>query len=443
MSRRRQGPPQPRTLSRRTMLRGLSAGLSLPLLPSLAGRAHADPGFPTRVVFVTQGQGTLPEHLVVPGTGPSDFSLGPVLAPLAPFKDRLAICRGIDDQTNILDGTYNGHTRCLLHTWTSRGMVWSGNSDGGSSPTGAGGASLDQHIAASWGGETPYESLQFGVGASSQTVLSHFWKGIGQPLIPENSPAAMYERLFEDLNGTDPALLATRRYRRQSVLSAVASQFELLRPRVSSEDRQKLDIHLASLEAVEQSLVVGGLGDSCAPPVLDFSDSGTPATAHQQIDMLAMSMGCDLTRVSSLTLGDFQSWPWLDVSFGTGWHDAVHAGPASPGLDDLISTFRWYNEQLAYLLASLDAIPEGDGTLLDHTLVVVGNIFSEGWEHSSRGKTYLLAGGAGGLIGGRHHTFDGAHNGDLFATILQALGFEDETFGDPAFAGGPLAGVFA
>jgi len=426
------------------MLRGLSAGLSLPLLPSLAGWAYADSGFPTRVVFVSRGQGTLPEHQVTPGANSSDFSLGPILAPLAAFKDRLAICTGIDDQTNILDGGYNGHTRCLLHTWTSRGMIWTANSAGGASPTGAGGATLDQRIAASWGGATPFESLQFGVGASPQTVLSHFWKGVGQPLLPENRPEAMYERLFQDLEGADPVLLANQRSRRRSVLSAVAAQFESVRPRVSSEDREKLDIHLASLEAVEQSLGASALGDSCTPPTLDFSEDSIPATARQQIDMLAMSMGCDLTRVSSLTFGDYQSWPWLDVSFPSGWHDSVHAGPATTALEqDLTSTYRWYNEQIAYLLASLDAIPEGDGTLLDNTLVVVGNIFSKGSGHSHLGKTYLLAGGGGGLVGGRHHEFDGAHNGDLFAAILQGLGFEDETFGDPAFSGAPLAGLFA
>ena len=95
------------------------------------------------------------------------------------------------------------------------------------------------------------------------------------------------------------------------------------------------------------------------------------------------------------------------------------------------------------MLAALDAIPEGEGTVLDHTLVVVGNIFSKGNGHSHENKTYMLAGGAGGLIGSRHHAFDGAHNGDLFATILAALGFEDPSFGDPAFAGSALTGVFA
>ena len=160
--------------------------------------------------------------------------------------------------------------------------------------------------------------------------------------------------------------------------------------------------------------------------------------------MLAMSLACNLTRVSTLTFGDYQDWPWLDVDFPSGWHDAVHAGPATPELeDDLIDSYRWYNEQLAYLLAALDAIPEGEGTLLDNTLVVAGNVFSTGSNHSHSGKAYVLAGGGGGLIGGLNHDFGGAHNGDLFTAILESLGFADEPFGDPAFASTPLSGVFA
>ena len=387
--------------SRRDMLRGLGAGLvSLPLLESMFRGAHATASFPTRVLFVSRGQGTLPDRLVIPGTGPSDFSLGSILAPLAPFQDRLSICTGIDDATNILDGSYNGHTRCLLHTWTCRGMVWSAGT-GGASPTSAGGISVDQVIADHWAGTTPYDSLQFGVNADTQTTQTHFWKGVGQPLPPENNTSAMFDRLFADLVGADPYEIAARASRRDKVLEAVKRQFDSVKTKVSSEDRTKLDIHLSSLESVQQSLTLGALGDACNAPVVDTTDTSTPGESLAMMDMLAMALACDLTRVASLTFGDYQDWPWLDVDFPSGWHDAVHAGPVTAELeDDLIDSYRWYNEQLAYLLAALDSIPEGNGTLLDHTLVVSGNVFSTGSNHSHSGKAYVLAGGGAGLIGG-------------------------------------------
>lgn len=426
------------------MLRSLGASaVGLPLLAS-ARRARAQEAvFPTRLVLVSRGQGTLADEHVIPGAGPTDFALGPVLAPLDPWKDRLVLCGGIDDTTNVLDGSYNGHTRCLLHTWTARGMVWQVGSDGVASPTGAGGPSLDQVVADAWAGATPYRSLEFGVQADTQVIQTHTWRGIGQPLPPENDPAAMFERLFQDLVATDPAERAARLARRQRVLAAVKGQFDAVLPRVSSEDRVKLEIHLAAVESLETSLAGGALGDACVPPAPDLADRSLPGLARAQIDQLAMALGCDLTRVATLVFGDYQDWSWLGLDFPAGWHDAVHAGPVTVDLRaNLSASYRWYSEQVAALLAALDAVPEGDGTLLDHTLVVVNNVFSTGSDHSHLGKTVLLAGGGAGLVGGRNLDFGGAAHGDLYAALLAGLGLPAR-FGDPAFASGPLAGVLS
>ncbi len=432
--------------TRRHLLRTLGAtALGLPLLESVMAPAHANGAFPTRLVVVCRGQGTLPSKLVIPGTSPTDFTLGPILDPLTPFKDRMVIAGNVNDGTNILDGSYNGHTRCLLHTWSARGMVWSVGSDGTARPTSAGGITLDQQVAAHWAGSTPYSSLEFGVGADTQPIQTFWWKGVGQPVPPENSVSAMNTRLFEDLVGSDPTEIANRAARRDAVLTAVAAQFDTVLPRVSSQDRVKLQNHLAGIESVQASLSAGGLGDACTAPAVDLSASTIPERSTAMIDMLTMALACDLTRVATLSFGDFQSWPWLaDVDFPSGWHDAVHAGPVTLDLeDDLTDSYRWYSTQVAALLAALDAVPEGAGTMLDNTLVVVGNVFSTGSNHSASGKTYLLFGGGGGLVGGRNLDLQGAHNADLFTSILQALGLPDDRFGDPGFASGPLSGVIA
>lgn len=432
-------------LTRRGMLRALGAGaFGLPLLESLTRRGWAQQAsFPTRLVLVSRGQGTLADELVVPGTGPTDFAFGPVLAPLDPWKDRVVVCGGVDDTTNVLDGSYNGHTRCLLHTWTARGMTWAVGGDGSANPTGAGGPSLDQVVADRWAAPTPYRSLEFGVGADTQVIQTHNWRGVGQPVPPENDPAAMFERLFQDLVATDPAERAARLLRRQRVLAAVKGQFDTVLPRVSADDRTKLENHLAALEGLETSLAGGALGDACVPPAPDLADRSIPGTSRAQIDQLAMALGCDLTRVATLVFGDYQDWSWAGIDFPSGWHDAVHAGPVTVDLRATLSaSYQWYSEQVAALLAALDAIPEGDGTVLDHTLVVVNNVFSTGSDHSHTGKTVLLAGGGGGLVGGRNLALGGAPHNALYGSILTALGL-DPTFGDPAFAAAPLTGVFA
>jgi hypothetical protein len=427
------------------MLKTLGAGaLGLPLLPSLERRAwSAQATFPTRLVLVTRGQGTLVDDLVVPGTGPTDFALGPILDPLTPWKSRLAVCGGIDDTTNLLDGSYNGHTRCLLHTWTARGMRWQVGSDGVASPTGAGGPSVDQVVADAWAGSTPYRSLEFGVSADTQTIQTHNWRGVGSPVPPENDASAMFERLFADLVATDPVERAARLARRQRVLAAVKAQFDTVLPKVSGEDRAKLENHLASVEALETSLAGGTLGDACVPPSPDFADTSLDGRSRAQIDQLAMALACDLTRVATLAFGDYQDWSWLGLDFPSGWHDAVHAGPVTVDLrTNLRASYRWFSTQLAQLLAALDAIPEGNGTVLDHTLVVYNNVFSAGSNHSHTGKTLVLAGGGAGLVGGRNLDFGGAGSVDLFSALLEGLGV-DPTFGDPAFASGPLAGVLS
>jgi len=431
--------------SRRTLLRRLGAGaLAVPLLDSLGRPAFAqDADFPTRVIFVTRGQGTLVDSLVTPGASTTDFTMGPIWAALEPWKHRIAVCNNIEDSTNVLDGNYNGHTRCLYHLWTAQGMRWEVGSSGVASPTGPGGISLDQVIANHWAGTTAYDSLEFGVSAPGN--LPYFHKGVGQPLPAENSPTAMFERLYQDLVGADPAELAARLHRREQVLATVKAQFAHVRPKLGSEDRTKLDTHEASLDGLLQALAGGGVGDNCAPPAVDLGDTSSPGDAAAQIDMLAMALACDLTRVASLSFGDFQDYPWLaDVDLPSGWHDLVHAGPGD--VDDkatLETTYGWYGDQLAALLAALDAIPEGDGTLLDHTLVVYGNVFGSGSTHGHTNKTYLLAGGGAGLVGGRNLDFGGAPHGELFTALLQGLGFDDESFGDPAFCSGPLAGVLS
>ena len=262
-------------LNRRRLLTGLGAVAGLPLLATYGRRGWAQEAtFPTRVIVVTRGQGTLTDSLVVPGAGPTDFTFGPVLAPLEPHKGRIVLCGGIDDATNVLDGSYNGHTRCLLHTWVARGMTWAVGGDGTALPTGAGGISFDQPIAERWRGSTAWDSLEFGVGADTQVIQTHGWKGVGQPVPVENDPAAMFERLFQDLVGANPAEIAARLRRRRAVLDAVHRQFDLVTPKVSADDRVKLENHVASLEALDQAIGGGSVGDAALPR---SSISPTPA----------------------------------------------------------------------------------------------------------------------------------------------------------------------
>ena len=434
------------TPSRRAFLRGAGACVGLPWLASLPGAARAADGFPLRFIVFTHGQGTILDAMVQPGGTETEWGFGEVLAPLAQRQSDVVLIEGIDDATNLLDTPYNGHTRCRLHTLTAQGMHWESDGGGGASPTSAGGPSIDQLIASRWSGLTPYDSLEFGVSVGTLTGNTYTWKGIGQPVPPEDNPSAMFDRLFQDLATTDPAEVAARISRRQSVLDAVKSQFDHLMPKLGAEDRIKLENHLEAIRSLEQAVAGGTLGDACQIPTPDLADTSVPGTTRAHIDMMTMALACDITRVATLAFGGFNEFPWLpDLDFPTGWHDSVHAGPVTPDLrTDLIASYAWFAEQFQYLLDSLAAVPEGDGTLLDHTLILYANVFSTGAAHDHIGKYYLLAGGAcGALEGGRYLSYDHKPHGDLYAAILNGVGFADQTFGDPAFSdGGPLTGIF-
>lgn len=429
--------------TRRKFLRG--AGGTAVALPFLASQPQAwcADGFPLRFVVFTHGQGTITDAMVAAGSSEYDWELGEVLAPLQRHKDQLVILSGIDDVTNLLDTPYNGHTRCRVHTLTAQGMEWASGSDGSSSPVSAGGPSIDQLVASRWEGRTPYSSIEAGISVGAGTGNTYTWKGVGAPVPAENSPSALFDRLFSDLGSSSPEEVADRKRRRQSVLDAVKGQIDHLMPRLGVEDRHRLEIHLESISGLERAVSGAALGESCGVPSPDLSDTSVPGDTRAHIDLLTTALSCDLTRVATLAFGGIDEFPWLPVDFPSGWHDAVHAGPATAALrSDLIQSYSWFAEQMAYFMDALSAVPEGDGTLLDHTLILYANVFSSGADHGHEGKTYVLGGGAGGALQtGRYLQYDGEPHGAMHTSVLNILGFNDTEFGHRDFCGGPLSGV--
>jgi len=430
--------------TRRSFLRQLGGAAVAPaILPLLPTAAAAGTGFPQRLLVVCHGQGTLVDELLL-SDGPGPLELGPILAPLERHRERLLVVQDVDDATNSLDAPYNAHTRCRLHALTAQGMQWAASGDG-VAPSSAGGPSIDQYVASRWAGRTPLRSLELGVKVSSLTGAQWLWRGVGQPVTPEADPDVALARLFGDFMGTDPAEVQRRRVRRDLVLDAVQRQFDRVTPSLASEDRQRLLVHQQAIEEVRASLAGAALGDACQVPDLDLGAGSHDDVSAAHARLLAMAFACDLTRVGTLAFGDINAFPWLDVDLPAGWHDAVHAGPdAAPGArQTLITTFAWFSAQLARVLDALDAVPEGSGTLLDNTLVLFANTFSDGSTHSHEGKTYVLAGGAPGLRMDRVVDAVGAPHGELLTSVLNAIGIHDDAFGDRDFCDRALPGVWS
>lgn len=456
--------------SRRMFLKGVGgSALALPLFSSLG--CQSDPalrapeklghkglgqdGFPKRFVFVYIPNGNLAREL----PAGMDFT-GSILEPLAPFADRMLVVKGLDLSVhNLPPGEPHQQGMALL---TGRSLN-AGNMVGGDGTLAgwASGISVDQEIANQIGGGTAHKSLHFGVqstaygGTEVRTVLSY--AGSDQPIANETSPYSMYNLVFSGLN-LDPTGAANLRARRKSILDVVGKRYEALAPQLGTADKQKLEQHLTAVRDVENRLdnpgaVVGGYCQipSVGDP-LDLNDPANyPAIGKLQMDLLVMALACDLTRVATLQWSastNNKPYPFLMYDDGSGPKpimDDEHVMGHQPDSDvhawnKLRVIRRWYMEQYAYLLARMAEIKEGEGSMLDNTVVVLGSEIAQGNTHSHMDAPFLLAGSGGGYFKtGRAIDLPGdvPHN-NLLVSVMNAMGIPATTFGDPAHCTGPL-----
>jgi hypothetical protein len=432
-----------KTISRRQLL--ATAGLSAcayPFVPLL--RASAQPLYPKRLLLFYTPHGTIYDNWKPSGTT-TDFTLGPILAPLERHKASIA----------VLDGLRIEHSRVPAPPHTEgMSLCWTG------SHLGAGntfmvqefpidwveGPSVDQVIAQRIGGATAFRSLELGIrpGGSSPTSRM-IYAGARQPVQPESDPARAFDRLFGGgAPGAepDPAVVA-RLARRRSVLDVVAGQLTGLQSKVGREDRMKIDAHLAAVRDLEQRSMYQPA--TCQLPPRESADD-IPGLFDLELELISAAFACDRTRVASIQLkfgdNDNESYTWLGID--RGHHDTSHDGDGNAqSRADLTTIYTWYADRFAHLLDTLDAVPEGDGTLLDNTLVVWGTEIGKGNTHAFERVPFVLAGGAGGSIAmGRYLQFADVPHNRLLVSICHAMGVSDvDQFGTTDTGSGGLAGL--
>ena len=236
-----------------------------------------------------------------------------------------------------------------------------------------------------------------------------------------------------------------------------------LHARVGAANRHRLDAHADKIRQLETQLGGGIPLPACDTPSLGSlggydpmtsSDRGCDVVAPQMIDLAVMALACDMTRAATIqfAIGHGPEFEWLGQNIPgnyNGWHEMIHVARNNPdGRPAMIAAMRWYTEMFTYLLQQLASIPEGDGTMLDNTLVVWLSEFGDGDGHNSINLPTVLAGNVCGRVNtGQHLDHTGRAIGDLNTTILHAFGYDDPTFGfiDELWNGptvtGPLSGV--
>jgi len=441
-----------KTLSRRALLRGLGgAAIGLPFLGAMADTASAI-AFPKRFVVFFTGLGTVKPAWVPKGTE-TEFGFGPILAPLEPFKKKTLVLEGIDMESAYHgpgDPHQQGIGQALTGTELQEGMLFPYACNPSAMVGWGGGISLDQFLADKIGQMTKFPSLELGVQVQYANVSARIsYRGGGQPVPPEDDPYEAFKRIFGDL-GSDPEALARLRADRHTVLDAVTEDYARLNARLGTSDRHKLDAHLEAIREIEKRLDAPGvIGGACIPPELGtpvepFENDNYPAIAKAQLDLLAMSLICDLTRVASIQWTTVQTgkvFSWLGQS--EPHHTLSHSSDGDTVRQGMLTDIgNWHAQQLAYLCQKLDSVQEGDGTVLDNTVILWCTDIAQGNTHARRDMPYVLVGGAGGALKtGRYVKYKGAYHNDLLIALSHAMGVPVETFGNPEYCNGPLGGL--
>ncbi len=443
------------SLSRRALLRGLAGvAVGLPFFEAMEDKRARAEALPKRLVIFFTPNGTVPDEWV--SGSETNFTLGPILQPLAPHKKDLIILTGMNNEA-AFHGPGDDHQRgmgtMLTGTELQDGTYKGGCAQG--PPAGfAGGPSVDQVIAQKIGNQTKLASMEFGVQVHDSDDWSRMsYSAPGTPMPPIDDPAKAYERLFKDFNA-DPIGQKRLSDERHLVLSSIMSDAEQLRGKLGAGDRIKLDQHLASLDSINQRLdKVVAVGGQCQkPPVVSeqgdsyvYDQANFEAIGKLQMDMLVTALTCDITRVASIqwtrSVGDVVM-DWLPgVKEG---HHALSHYPIDDAYarDQLVTINTWYAGQLAYLIDQMKQVQEGTGTLLDNTVILWCNELSIGTSHSHDDMRFLLAGSGGGAFKtGRYLNYNGDPHNNLLLSLCHAMGVDLPTFGNPAYCTGTLANL--
>ncbi len=423
-------------MSRRMLLRGSVAGLGvtmgLPVLEAMldsSGTALAHGGaIPTRFGVWFWGNGTILSEWIPDTVGP-DWTAPRLLQPFA--------AAGVQSSVRVLTGLGVPFDDPAVHD-IGRAAVLSGTWDPAAQPADYAGAptgpSVDQIAADHIGGETIYRSLEIGVstagnGAGAVDAKSVSWVDPLNVLPAEFSPSMLFHRLFVDGYGGDELLRQTR----LSVLDAVAQDAEALRTKLGAADAQRLEAHLDGVRALE--IKVGATPPDCTIPTnpgdpIHPSPGVEPLAerAEAMADLLVMALACDLTRVFDYRFSAVRAdTVFTDVGATLGMHPSTHDGSLQNVVADAV---QYTMAQMAYLLDRLAKTPEGDGTLLDHCVVLGTSEVAEGVTHGLENIPMLLAGGGSGrLAPGAHTSFAGQSTSRALLTALQAAGVEVDSVG--------------
>lgn len=450
-------------LSRRTMLRGVGVSMALPWLECMAPAARAATrcgaaraagavggAAPVRLAFVFMPNGVNYDAWLPGGVPASDgigaatdWGLSPTLEPLAPVRRHVNVVTGLTLQRARANGDGPGdHARSSASFLTGQQARKTAGNDIKN------GVSIDQVAAAEVGRATRLPSLELGCehGPSSGNCDSGYscayssnisWRDEATPMAKIVDPSAAFERLFGD--ATQAAAARDRLARRQSILDFVLDQSRSLRASLGAADARKLDQYESSVREVERR-IERARAEAAPAPLPDMpAPQGVPEKTSEHMDLmfdlLALAFRTDSTRVATLMLAvDGSNRAFPEIGVRDGHHHLSHHQGSAEMIEKIRRIDRFHVERFARFVAALERMPEGEGSVLDNCLIMLGGGISDGNKHNHEDLPVVLAGGggvAGSVPGGRLiRTARETPLCNLYLAMLARAGCPRERFGD-------------
>jgi hypothetical protein len=432
-------------LSRRTLLSGAGAALALPFLdamvPALGGRAYAQSAVPpTRFTGIFIPHGAAPGYWV-PETSAPGFEMPFIWRPLEPFRSHTVITSGMWAKSSENPPGVTGADHFVAAAYLC-----------GVKPrktTGAdieAGITIDQVLAQRIGQDSLLPSLQLAVedpGANSTNCGEGYscvytntisWAAPNRPLPMEINPQVVFERMFG--GGGSAEDRAARRARQSSVLDSVTESLTRLRADVAPNDRLRLEQYADDVREIERRLAIAAQASVEAPDVA--VPYGVPESFDEhiklQFDLLALAFQADITRVATMLYArDLTGRVYPESGSNISFHGGSHHAEDPGRIAQYARLNQYHVKTLAYFIEKLASLPDGEGTLLDHSLTLYGSNMGNSNQHVHYDVPHVLIGGASGkLRGDRHLAYPQrtTPTGNLLLSILDMYGVHEESFGD-------------
>ena len=449
-------------ISRRSLLRGVGTALALPFLdamiPPFARAAVVQAATPTRMAFLYVPNGIVMDQWTpAPAEGVAPDAVGEWALPeklpritsaIAPYRNDLMMLSGLEcNGGNALGDGPGDHGRAGAAYLTATHPKKSAGKDLHA------GISVDQVAAKKMSGVTRFASLELGCeegvqggncdnGYSCTYSNTLSWTTPTSALPPEVRPRAVFERLFGSLDlGADPVHRRRQEMYEKSILDGVLEDARRLQSSLGGADKRKMDEYLSSVREIETRIQTVERAGKAGPPVdlkYPVPSASVPSDfgehARLMIDLLVMAFQTDMTRISTVLFSIEQSPRAYGAEIGLpeGHHGLTHHSGDKEKIEKVTQINCYHIKSLVYALDKLKAVKEGDGTLLDHSMIMYGSAISDGNRHDHSNLPTILAGRANGkLKPGRHIRYaPQTPMANLFVSMLDRMGVEPEYFGD-------------